>query len=135
MPLCFTPPKGMRGSDFTVPLTKTMPDSMRVAISSARARFRVQTLAPRPNSESLASRIAASRPATATTGATGPNVSSRRTRMSFVTRSEEHTSELQSRFDLVCRLLPEKKNTRILLSVVHHHKIVVPHDTGLELGR
>src|SRR5699024_11411537 len=25
-------------------------------------------------------------------------------------RSEEHTSELQSRFDLVCRLLPEKKN-------------------------
>src|SRR5699024_272269 len=26
-------------------------------------------------------------------------------------RSEEHTSELQSRFDLVCRLLIEKKNT------------------------
>src|SRR5699024_11552061 len=26
------------------------------------------------------------------------------------TRSEEHTSELQSRFDLVCRLLLEKKN-------------------------
>src|SRR5437868_12729023 len=30
-------------------------------------------------------------------------------------RSEEHTSELQSRFDLVCRLLLEKKN-QILLS-------------------
>src|SRR5207249_3306219 len=30
------------------------------------------------------------------------------------TRSEEHTSELQSRFDLVCRLLLEKKN------LVHH---------------
>src|SRR5699024_2279316 len=28
------------------------------------------------------------------------------------TRSEEHTSELQSRFDLVCRLLLEKKNNR-----------------------
>src|SRR5699024_11242436 len=28
-----------------------------------------------------------------------------------MTRSEEHTSELQSRFDLVCRLLLEKKNT------------------------
>src|SRR5699024_11854032 len=27
----------------------------------------------------------------------------------YVTRSEEHTSELQSRFDLVCRLLLEKK--------------------------
>src|SRR5699024_12495509 len=31
-------------------------------------------------------------------------------------RSEEHTSELQSRFDLVCRLLLEKK---------HQHTIVV----------
>src|SRR5437868_10147329 len=29
-------------------------------------------------------------------------------------RSEEHTSELQSRFDLVCRLLLEKKNTSTL---------------------
>src|SRR5699024_3998070 len=28
----------------------------------------------------------------------------------FIPRSEEHTSELQSRFDLVCRLLLEKKN-------------------------
>src|SRR5699024_12125718 len=28
----------------------------------------------------------------------------------FNERSEEHTSELQSRFDLVCRLLLEKKN-------------------------
>src|SRR5699024_11601395 len=29
-------------------------------------------------------------------------------------RSEEHTSELQSRFDLVCRLLLEKKNDNII---------------------
>src|SRR5699024_12163555 len=29
-----------------------------------------------------------------------------------VARSEEHTSELQSRFDLVCRLLLEKKNNK-----------------------
>src|SRR5207249_10524639 len=28
-------------------------------------------------------------------------------------RSEEHTSELQSRFDLVCRLLLEKKQTTL----------------------
>src|SRR5699024_12689757 len=28
-----------------------------------------------------------------------------------ILRSEEHTSELQSRFDLVCRLLLEKKNS------------------------
>src|SRR5437868_7163227 len=32
-------------------------------------------------------------------------------RSELVDRSEEHTSELQSRFDLVCRLLLEKKNT------------------------
>src|SRR6266513_6480849 len=31
-------------------------------------------------------------------------------------RSEEHTSELQSRFDLVCRLLLEKKKLTTLLS-------------------
>src|SRR5699024_12252222 len=29
-----------------------------------------------------------------------------------IARSEEHTSELQSRFDLVCRLLLEKKNAK-----------------------
>src|SRR2546429_1907004 len=33
-------------------------------------------------------------------------------------RSEEHTSELQSRLHLVCRLLLEKKKTNILKSVV-----------------
>src|SRR2546428_8457390 len=41
-------------------------------------------------------------------------------------RSEEHTSELQSRSDLVCRLLLEKKNketlheTRLSTSTPHH---------------
>src|SRR5438067_9701754 len=29
-------------------------------------------------------------------------------------RSEEHTSELQSRFDLVCRLLLEKKKKKLI---------------------
>src|SRR5699024_11917773 len=32
---------------------------------------------------------------------------------SVLERSEEHTSELQSRFDIVCRLLLEKKNNNI----------------------
>src|SRR5699024_11530883 len=32
------------------------------------------------------------------------------------TRSEEHTSELQSRFDLVCRLLLEKKKNNIMIN-------------------
>src|SRR2546421_9112846 len=34
-------------------------------------------------------------------------------------RSEEHTSELQSRSDLVCRLLLEKKKKKKQLSTVH----------------
>src|SRR5207249_7606313 len=36
-------------------------------------------------------------------------------------RSEEHTSELQSRFDLVCRLLLEKKNTS--MSMLNPHAL------------
>src|SRR5437868_7587240 len=39
---------------------------------------------------------------------------SRLTRTSVHTRSEEHTSELQSRFDIVCRLLLEKKTMTLL---------------------
>src|SRR2546421_8981445 len=37
---------------------------------------------------------------------------------SFRTRSEEHTSELQSRSDLVCRLLLEKKKTKTSVRMV-----------------
>src|SRR5438067_4926318 len=36
----------------------------------------------------------------------------RRSRYPNLLRSEEHTSELQSRFDLVCRLLLEKKKKK-----------------------
>src|SRR5699024_12510320 len=35
-------------------------------------------------------------------------------------RSEEHTSELQSRFDLVCRLLLEKKNNTTTKLFTYH---------------
>src|SRR5437868_12922567 len=35
-------------------------------------------------------------------------------------RSEEHTSELQSRFDLVCRLLLEKKKSTPHLRLARH---------------
>src|SRR5689334_24097180 len=45
-------------------------------------------------------------------------------------RSEEHTSELQSQFHLVCRLLLEKKKqkNRIVpqFHVLHAHYLVVP---------
>src|SRR5437868_7435740 len=40
------------------------------------------------------------------------------TKERLAVRSEEHTSELQSRFDLVCRLLLEKKKKKENASVV-----------------
>src|SRR5438067_9011381 len=42
-------------------------------------------------------------------GAVGADHDVPRRQLRAVRRSEEHTSELQSRFDLVCRLLLEKK--------------------------
>src|SRR5207249_11354556 len=42
-------------------------------------------------------------------GPAGSGKSSVAQRVAQILRSEEHTSELQSRFDLVCRLLLEKK--------------------------
>src|SRR3712207_7356365 len=42
-------------------------------------------------------------------------------------RSEEHTSELQSRQYLVCRLLLEKKNTYIRLTSLPTHLVSPPH--------
>src|SRR5690349_21881125 len=41
-------------------------------------------------------------------------------------RSEEHTSELQSRRDLVCRLLLEKKKSRPNREFAAHHTISHP---------
>src|SRR5438874_8352769 len=49
------------------------------------------------------------RPDCALTRFTGQSAALRRRRWLFDARSEEHTSELQSRRDLVCRLLLEKK--------------------------
>src|SRR2546421_6091937 len=37
-------------------------------------------------------------------------------------RSEEHTSELQSRSDLVCRLLLEKKKTQTECNLLQHNR-------------
>src|SRR2546421_9411208 len=40
-------------------------------------------------------------------------------------RSEEHTSELQSRSDLVCRLLLEKKKKEIRLLLIQVHEYLI----------
>src|SRR5690348_17888826 len=42
------------------------------------------------------------------------------------TRSEEHTSELQSPVHLVCRLLLEKKKKSVETSVVKYNKVGMP---------
>src|SRR2546426_5433893 len=51
---------------------------------------------------------------------------------SFAARSEEHTSELQSPCNLVCRLLLEKKKIIMLIPVAHDDTVYVqrfsPHD-------
>src|SRR5437867_5477423 len=42
-------------------------------------------------------------------------------------RSEEHTSELQSPYDLVCRLLLEKKKQRYSPDLYHHYNLPASH--------
>src|SRR3989442_4801348 len=46
-------------------------------------------------------------------------------------RSEEHTSELQSRPHLVCRLLLEKKKNHITLMQSQHRSIVLHDDYSI----
>src|SRR5207248_6103114 len=53
-------------------------------------------------------------------------------------RSEEHTSELQSPYDLVCRLLLEKKNNKThptthnnnttLSNIINNHQLIYIHN-------
>src|SRR4029434_235982 len=45
--------------------------------------------------------------------------------MCMCMRSEEHTSELQSHLNLVCRLLLEKKNTHKYAGTLRHTAIVM----------
>src|SRR5207249_5771911 len=61
-----------------------------------------------------------------------PGDSGPRSHERAIRRSEEHTSELQSRFDLVCRLLLEKKKTNAMCktpTMIHKeiHNIAVTH--------
>src|SRR6202012_4568673 len=55
-------------------LIQTIPDSSTRAMRSPRARSRVQTEAPSPNSESLARLIASCSESTTTIGRTGPKI-------------------------------------------------------------
>src|SRR5215211_8090890 len=54
---------------------------------------------------------------------TSPSVSPlRMSKVTSSTRSEEHTSELQSHSDLVCRLLLEKKKTQVYPAFLYKKK-------------
>src|SRR5260221_5929432 len=50
-------------------------------------------------------------------------------------RSEEHTSELQSHSDLVCRLLLEKKNKKTSGANLTYHLFPVPQHRQLRLRK
>src|SRR5260221_3848284 len=50
----------------------------------------------------------------------------------FIGRSEEHTSELQSHSDLVCRLLLEKKKNKTHDMIVHCRRFMDQHKYNTE---
>src|SRR5438105_12065061 len=60
------------------------------------------------------------RPTRGTLAAPRPSPERRRAPAECETRSEEHTSELQSRVDLVCRLLLEKKKKTTKQTTIHN---------------
>src|SRR5260221_7421754 len=49
-----------------------------------------------------------------------------------IARSEEHTSELQSHSDLVCRLLLEKKTLRVIAHYLRPVSVAAPRSGGHE---
>src|SRR3712207_7688881 len=81
---------------YTLSLHDALPISSRPAVSSTASRTSGSTAMPGPQGRR--------------------DTAMRRARVSVTavawSRSEEHTSELQSRQYLVCRLLLEKKNTK-----------------------
>src|SRR2546427_4534975 len=61
--------------------------------------------------------------------------SCRRSLTSMPQRSEEHTSELQSQSNLVCRLLLEKKKRLNGDCISAHYRTVVPTLVGIHVSR
>src|SRR2546429_7337158 len=63
-----------------------------------------------------------------------PNMNISLPGVGYVVRSEEHTSELQSRLHLVCRLLLVKKNYKLIPNVISSLLAVNLHITIVELN-
>src|SRR2546429_4254397 len=57
----------------------------------------------------------------------------RRSKRSAASRSEEHTSELQSRLHLVCRLLLEKKKDDRIANISQKLEAIIVHHTATVL--
>src|SRR5699024_11877599 len=103
--LLFSPPASTPPETSTLSLHDALPISVDCAY-----RFKVyQIIATiRPPSVTDTSRLTA----VVSVGTGTAAFSSKCKNNRSTTRSEEHTSELQSRFDLVCRLLLEKKKKK-----------------------
>src|SRR5207248_10098545 len=87
------------------PSPLSLHDALPISASPSASSTRSSAAPPRPGSSERFARNAASR-----TRSVPTQSSTRIAARSRCTRSEEHTSELQSPYDLVCRLLLEKKN-------------------------
>src|SRR5260370_30809023 len=74
------------------------PPAMAASVSSTDDMVSIQRMSAPPRASAVACSAKASRAASRLRGPSG-------------SRSEEHTSELQSHLNLVCRLLLEKKKT------------------------
>src|SRR5690349_23949523 len=83
-----------------------------LSLHDALPILRIADRPPRPSARNAAS--AKCSPAHAGTIAKRRPRSIQPAPVSYAKRSEEHTSELQSRRDLVCRLLLEKKKRRLV---------------------
>src|SRR5436309_9277988 len=96
----------MRRPRTTAPIPYTTLFRSRMAASASREGDR-----PCPRN---ARSLSVTRPARSGRGAASPSSDKLRAFLGHGLRSEEHTSELQSRENLVCRLLLEKKNYSVL---------------------
>src|SRR2546422_1243011 len=92
-------------------------EPLRRVCAEPKREWRISRAAPAPKptvqGDCACSRaVTASVPATATHASMSRRFMGRSLRESESPRSEEHTSELQSRLHLVCRLLLEKKKKK-----------------------
>src|ERR1700683_1460436 len=90
----FTPPKGSRGSDATMRLMKTIPDSRPLMNFSRSPGSLVHALAPRPNGLEFAIRMASSTFLARHNEATGPKSPPRRG-WGFLGKFGEHRREVK----------------------------------------